>query len=105
VSPTIWSKALWQGLADNSIGKTMDALTRNNLIIGQLVFTPSIDTAAQLLFRFVAPPTNTARSRSDCTAPLSACSRELSQVTPEDERVRHDSVIRCAGGDSGRSVL
>jgi DNA replication protein DnaC len=46
---------LYRGLADNSVGKVIDTLLRNDLIIcDELGFAPLDDTAAQLLFRFVA---------------------------------------------------
>ena len=46
---------LYRGLADNSVGKVIDNLLRNDLIIcDELGFAPLDDTAAQLLFRFVA---------------------------------------------------
>jgi DNA replication protein DnaC len=42
-------------LADNSVGRTIDTLLRNDLIIcDELGFAPLDDTGAQLLFRFVA---------------------------------------------------
>ena len=46
---------LYRGLADNSVGKVIDTLLRNDLIIcDELGFAPLDDTAAQLLFRFIA---------------------------------------------------
>ena len=46
---------LYRGLADNSVGKIIDTLLRNDLVIlDELGFTPLDDTGAQLLFRFVA---------------------------------------------------
>ena len=46
---------LYRGLADNSVGKVIDNLLRNDLIIcDELGFAPLDDTAAQLLFRIVA---------------------------------------------------
>jgi DNA replication protein DnaC len=46
---------LYRGLADNSVGKIIDTLLRNELIIlDELGFAPLDDTGAQLLFRFVA---------------------------------------------------
>ena len=46
---------LYRGLADNSVGKVIDTLLRNDLIIvDELGFAPLDDTGAQLLFRFVA---------------------------------------------------
>jgi DNA replication protein DnaC len=48
-------EALYRGLADNSVGKVIDTLLRNDLVIvDELGFAPLDDTGAQLLFRFVA---------------------------------------------------
>jgi DNA replication protein DnaC len=53
--PPSWSTPFYRGLADNSVGKVIDTLLRNDLIIcDELGFAPPDDTAAQLLFRFVA---------------------------------------------------
>jgi hypothetical protein len=46
---------LYRGLADNSVGRVIDTLLRNDLIIlDELGFAPLDDTGAQLLFRFIA---------------------------------------------------
>jgi DNA replication protein DnaC len=46
---------LYRGLADNSVGKIIDNLTRNDLIIiDEVGFAPLDDTGTQLLFRLVA---------------------------------------------------
>src|SRR3984957_9373838 len=48
-------ETLYRGLADNSVGKILDTLLRNDLIIiDELGFAPLDDTGAQLLFRLVA---------------------------------------------------
>ena len=48
-------ETLYRALADNSVGKVIEALLRNDLIIcDELGFAPLDDTGAQLLFRFVA---------------------------------------------------
>jgi DNA replication protein DnaC len=48
-------ETLYRGLADNSVGKVIDSLLRNDLIIcDEVGFAPLDDTGAQLLFRFVA---------------------------------------------------
>ena len=48
-------ETLYRGLADNSVGKLIDTLLRNDLVIvDELGFAPLDDTEAQLLFRFVA---------------------------------------------------
>ena len=46
---------LYRGLADNSAGKVIENLLRNDLIlVDEVGFAPLDDTGAQLLFRFVA---------------------------------------------------
>ena len=48
-------ETLYRGLADNSVGRVIDTILRNDYIIcDELGFAPLDDTGAQLLFRFVA---------------------------------------------------
>jgi DNA replication protein DnaC len=48
-------ETLYRALADNSVGKVIETLLRNDLIIcDELGFAPLDDTGAQLLFGFVA---------------------------------------------------
>ena len=48
-------ETLYRGLADNSVGRVIENLLRNDLvIIDEVGFAPLDDTGAQLLFRFVA---------------------------------------------------
>ena len=48
-------ETLYRGLADNSVSKIIDTLTRNDLlIIDEVGFAPLDDTGTQLLFRLVA---------------------------------------------------
>jgi DNA replication protein DnaC len=48
-------ETLYRGLADNSVGRVIDALLRHQLIIcDEMGFAPLDDTGAQLLFRFIA---------------------------------------------------
>ena len=48
-------ETLYRGLADNSVGRVIDTLLRNDLIlIDEVGFAPLDDTGAQLLFRLVA---------------------------------------------------
>ena len=48
-------ETLYRALADNSVGRVIEALLRNDLIIcDELGFAPLDDTGAQLLLRFVA---------------------------------------------------
>jgi len=49
------AETLYRGLAGNSVGKIIDALLRNDLIIiDEAGFAPLDDTGAQLLFRLIA---------------------------------------------------
>jgi DNA replication protein DnaC len=48
-------ETLYRGLADNSVGKVIDTILRNDVILlDELGFAPLDDTGAQLLFRFIA---------------------------------------------------
>ena len=48
-------ETLYRGLADNSVGRVIDTLLRNDLIIcDEVGFAPLDDTGTQLLFRLVA---------------------------------------------------
>jgi len=49
------AETLYRGLADNSVGKAIENLLRNDLIlVDEVGFAPLDDTGAQLLFRLVA---------------------------------------------------
>jgi DNA replication protein DnaC len=48
-------ETLYRGLADNSVGRVIDTLLRNDLVVvDELGFAPLDDTGAQQLFRVVA---------------------------------------------------
>ncbi|HEY8094016.1 MAG TPA: IS21-like element helper ATPase IstB [Acidimicrobiales bacterium] len=48
-------ETLYRGLADNTVGRTIEALLRNDLLlVDEVGFAPLDDTGAQLLFRLVA---------------------------------------------------
>jgi hypothetical protein len=49
------AETVYRGLADNNVGRVIDTLLRNDLImIDEVGFAPLDDTGAQLLFRVVA---------------------------------------------------
>ena len=49
------AETLYRGLADNSVGRVIDTLLRNELVlIDEVGFAPLDDTGARLLFRVVA---------------------------------------------------
>ena len=55
-------ETLYRGLADNSVGKVIHTLLRNDVVlVDEVGFAPLDTTGTQLLFRFVPPPTNAAR--------------------------------------------
>jgi DNA replication protein DnaC len=48
-------ETLYRALADNSVGRVIETLLRNDLVlVDELGFAPLDDTGAQLLFRFIA---------------------------------------------------
>ncbi|MGH9171757.1 MAG: IS21-like element helper ATPase IstB [Acidimicrobiales bacterium] len=48
-------ETLYRGLADNSVGKVIDAVLKVDfIVVDEIGFAPLDDTGAQLLFRFVA---------------------------------------------------
>jgi DNA replication protein DnaC len=48
-------ETLYRALADNSVGRTIEGLLRNDVIlVDELGFAPLDDTGTQLLFRFIA---------------------------------------------------
>ena len=66
------AETLYRGLADNSVGRVIDTLLRNDVIlIDEVGFAPLDDTGAQLLFR-VAGPMNAAPWASPATGPLTS---------------------------------
>jgi DNA replication protein DnaC len=49
------TEALYRGMADNSVGRVIENMLRNDLIlVDEVGFAPLDDTGAQLLFRFVS---------------------------------------------------
>jgi DNA replication protein DnaC len=49
------AETLYRGLADNSVGKVIENLLRNDLIlVDEIGFAPLDDTGAQLLFRLIS---------------------------------------------------
>jgi DNA replication protein DnaC len=61
---------LYRGLADNSVGRVVENLLRNDLIlVDEVGFAPLDDTGAQLLFRLYQQPTNVALSAWPATGP------------------------------------
>jgi len=99
------TEALYRGLADNSVGRIIENLLRNDLVlVDEVGFAPLDDTGAQLLFRFVSAPTNAARSASPALA-----IRVLGRFLPEHttavsllDRLLHHANVVVTAGDSYR---
>jgi DNA replication protein DnaC len=100
------AETLYRGLADNSVGKIIDALLRNDLIIiDEVGFAPLDDTGAQLLFRLVAAAYERRSLGIASHWPFEAWGRFLPEHTTAvsllDRLLHHASVV-VTDGDSYR---
>jgi DNA replication protein DnaC len=99
-------ETLYRGLADNSVGKVISGLLRNELIlIDELGFAPLDDTGSQLLFRFVAA----AYERRSLGVASHWPFEEWGHFLPVQptavsllDRLLHHSVVVVTSGDSWR---
>jgi DNA replication protein DnaC len=99
-------ETLYRGLADNSVGKVIDTLLRNELIIcDEVGFAPLDDTGAQLLFRFVAAAYERRALGIASHWPFESWGRFLPEHTTAvsllDRLLHHASVV-VTDGDSYR---
>lgn len=99
-------EALYRALADNSVGKVIDTLLRNDVImIDEVGFAPLDDTGAQLLFRLVA-----AAYERRCLAvashwPFDQWGRFLPEHTTAVsmlDRLLHHAIVVVTEGESHR---
>jgi len=100
------AETLYRGLADNSVGRMIDALLRNDLIlIDEVGFAPLDDTGAQLLFRVVAAAYERRALGIASHWPFDQWGRFLPEHTTAvsllDRLLHHDSVV-VTDGDSYR---
>jgi len=99
-------ETLYRGLADNSVGRVIDTLLRNELIIvDELGFAPLDDTGAQLLFRFVAAAYERRALGIGSHWPFDQWGRFLPEHTTAVsllDRLLHHSVVVITEGDSFR---
>ena len=100
------AETLYRGLADNSVGKIIDTLLRNDLIIiDEVGFAPLDDTGAQLLFRLVAAAYERRSLAIASHWPFEAWGRFLPEHTTAvsllDRLLHHASVV-ITDGDSYR---
>ena len=97
---------LYRGLADNSVGKVIETLLRNELIVcDEVGFAPLDSTGSQLLFRFVAA---TYEQRSLAIAshwPFEEWGRFLpdhSTAVSQLDRLLHHNNVDATDGESYR---
>jgi len=99
-------EALYRGLADNTVGKLIDTLLRNDLIIvDELGFAPLDDTGSQLLFRFI----NAAYERRSLAIASHWPFESWGRFIPEEttavsmlDRILHHAHTVVTSGDSYR---
>ena len=93
---------LYRGLADNSVGKVIETLLRNDLIlVDEVGFAPLDDTGAQLLFRFVSAAYERRALGIASHWPFDQWGRFLPEHTTAvsllDRLLHHASVVVTAG--------
>jgi DNA replication protein DnaC len=99
-------ETLYRGLADNSVGRTIDTLLRNDVIlVDEVGFAPLDATGTQLLFRFVAA----AYERRALGVASHWAFNDWGRFLPEHtttasllDRLLHHAVITVTDGDSYR---
>jgi DNA replication protein DnaC len=99
-------ETLYRALADNSAGRVIDTLLRNDLIIcDELGFAPLDDTGAQLLFRFVAAAYERRSLGIGSHRPFESWGRFLPEHTTAVsmlDRLLHHCHVVITNGDSYR---
>jgi DNA replication protein DnaC len=100
------TETLYRGLADNSVGRIIDTLLRNELIIiDEVGFAPLDDTGAQLLFRLVAAAYERRSLGIASHWPFEAWGRFLPEHTTAVsllDRLLHHAHVVITDGDSYR---
>jgi DNA replication protein DnaC len=97
---------LYRGLADNSVGRVIDGLLRNELVVvDELGFAPLDDVGTQLLFRFVAAAYERRSLGVASHWPFDQWGRFLPQHSTAAallERLLHYAVVVVTEGESFR---
>jgi DNA replication protein DnaC len=100
------AETLYRGLADNSVGRVIDTLLRNDLIlIDEVGFAPLDDTGAQLLFRVVAAAYERRALGIASHWPFESWGRFLPEHTTAVsllDRLLHHANVVVTAGDSYR---
>ena len=96
---------LYRGLADNSVGKVIDSLLRNDLIlIDEVGFAPLGETGAHLLFRLVSAAYERRSLGIASHWPFESWGRFLPEHTTAvsllDRLLHHASVVVTSGTQS-----
>jgi len=98
--------ALYRGLADNSVGKVIENLLRNDLIlVDEVGFAPLDDNRAQLLFRFVSAAYERRALGLASHWPFESWGRFLPEHTTAVsllDRLLHHANVVVTAGDSYR---
>jgi len=99
-------ETLYRGLADNSVGRVIENLLRNDLIlIDEVGFAPLDDTGAQLLFRFVSAAYERRALGLASHWPFESWGRFLPEHTTAVsllDRLLHHANVVVTAGDSYR---
>jgi DNA replication protein DnaC len=100
------TETLYRGLADNSVGKVIENLLRNDLIlVDEVGFAPLDDTGAQLLFRFVSAAYERRALGVASHWPFESWGRFLPEHTTAVsllDRLLHHANVVVTAGDSYR---
>jgi DNA replication protein DnaC len=100
------TEALYRGMADNSVGRVIENLLRNDLIIiDEVGFAPLDDTGARLLFRFVAAACEQRALGIGSHWPFDQWGRFLPEHTTAVsllDRLLHHAVVVVTEGESFR---
>jgi DNA replication protein DnaC len=98
--------ALYRGLADNSVGRVVDTILRNDLIIiDEVGFAPLGDTGSQLLFRLVSAAYERRSLGIASHWPFESWGRFLPEHTTAVsllDRLLHHANVVVTSGDSYR---
>ncbi len=98
--------ALYRGLADNSAGRIIENLLRNDLIlVDEVGFAPLDDTGAQLLFRFISAAYERRALGTASHWPFKSWGRFLPEHTTAVsllDRLLHHANVVVTAGDSYR---
>ena len=101
-----WSRALYRGLADNSVGRVLEGILKADLIlIDEIGFAPMDHNGAQLFFASSPPPTNAAPSASRSHWPFEDWGKFLpdhSTAVTLLDRLLHHKVLVVTDGESFR---